>query len=97
MSENEVFNVTVIGTDENLSYRPPPGVKVNRLAGSRVREREQALVLDISELDAGHQAAVTKVLTRNADYTKYTRLKMFIHGDSNAVYIPEPDSSDVEM
>ena len=97
VSENEVFNVTVIGTDENLSYRPPPGVKVNRLAGSRVREREQALVLDISELDAGHQAAVTKVLTRNADYTKYTRLKMFIHGDSNAVYIPEPDSSDVEM
>ena len=97
VSENEVFNVTVIGTDENLSYRPPPGVRVNRLSGSRVREREQALVLDITELDAGHQAAATKVLTRNADYTKYTRLKMYVHGDSNAVYSPVPDSSDLEL
>ena len=97
VSENEVLNITVIGTDENLSYKPPPGVKVNRLAGSRVREREQALVLDVSDLDAGHQAAATKVLTRNADYTKYTRLKMFVHGDSNGVYNPEPDSSDLEL
>ncbi len=97
VSDNEVFNVTVIGTDENLSYRPPPGVKVNRLAGSRVREREQALVLDVTDLDAGHQAAATKVLTRNANYTKYTRLKMFVHGDSNGVYNPEPDSSDLEL
>ena len=97
VSDTEVFNVTVIGTDENLSYKPPPGVRVNRLAGSRVREREQALVLDVSDLDAGHQAAATKVLTRNADYTSYTRLKMFVHGDSNAIYIPEPDSSDLEL
>ena len=97
VSESEVFNVTVIGTDENLSYRPPPGVKVNRLAGSRVREREQSLVLDVTDLDAGHQAAATKVLTRNADYTSYTRLKMFVHGDSNAVYMSAPDSSDLEL
>ena len=96
VSQNEAFNVTVVGTDENQSYRQPPGVKVNRLT-SGVREREQALVLDVTELDAGHQAAATKVLTRNADYTKYTRLKMFVHGDSNAVYSPQPDSSDLEL
>lgn len=97
VSPHEVLNVTVIGTDENLSYQQPPGVKVNRLSGSRVREREQSLVLDVTDLDAGHQASATKVLTRNADYTKYTRLRMFVHGDSNEVYIPAPDSSDLEL
>ena len=97
VSENEVLNVTVIGTDENQSYKPPPGIKVNRLSGSRVREREQSLVLDVTDLDAGHQVSATKVLTRNADYTKYTRLRMFVHGDSNDAYVTEPDSSDLEL
>ncbi|MBT5060306.1 MAG: cell surface protein SprA [Gemmatimonadetes bacterium] len=97
VTDDEVFNVTVIGTDENQSYRPPPGVSVRRLANSRVREREQSLVLDVENLDAGHQVSASKVLSRHADYTKYTRLRMFVYGDSNATYVPEIDSSSLEL
>jgi len=28
VGEQENFNITTVGTDENLSYRPPPKVKV---------------------------------------------------------------------
>ena len=94
---DESFNVTVIGTDESLTYRPPPGVKVRRLARSLAREREQSLVLEYENLEAGHQAAATKVLSGKADYTKYTRLKMFVHGDSTDTYVVDADSSEIEL
>lgn len=97
VTEDEAFNVTVIGTDENQSYRPPPGVTVRRLANTRVREREQSLVLDAERIEVGHQVSATKVLSRNADYTKYTRLRMYVHGDSSATYVADLDSSELEL
>ena len=94
----ESFNVTVIGTDENQTYAPPSSVKRRRLRNSRAREREQSLVLEYESLDSGHQASATKVLPKIADYTKYTRLKMFVHGDQEAIeYLVEPDSSQLEL
>ena len=98
LDDAESFNVTVIGTDENQTYVPPPSVKRRRLRNSRAREREQSLVLEYENLDSGHQSSATKVLPRNADYTKYTRLKMFVHGDQEATeYIVQPDSSELEV
>ena len=97
VTEEELFEVDVIGTDENLSYKPPPGVKGQRSTTSRVREPEQSLVLGFDNLGAGHEASATRVLTRNSDYTKYRRLRMFAHGDSNAAYVVSPDSSDLEL
>ena len=35
VTEGEIFEVDVIGTDENLAYRPPPGVKGQRSRTSR--------------------------------------------------------------
>ena len=97
LGEDESFNVTVIGTDENQTYKPPESVKRRRIRNSRAREREQSLVLEYENLDSGHQVSATKVLSRTADYTKYTRLKMFVHGDSSDTYVVEIDSSDLEM
>ena len=97
VSEEELFEVDVIGTDENLAYKSPPGVKGQRSTTSRVREPEQSLVLDFVKLGAGHEASATRVLSRNSDYTKYRRLRMFAHGDSNAAYVVSPDSSDLEL
>ncbi|MEE2657731.1 MAG: cell surface protein SprA [Candidatus Latescibacterota bacterium] len=95
--EWEGFNVTVVGTHENLSFKPHPNVKVRRLARSRARERVQSLVLDFEELEPGHQMSATKVLSRNADYTKYTRMRMWVHGDSANTWTVEPDSSELEL
>ena len=94
---DESFNVTVIGTAENTGYEPPPGVKIRRRAQGFARETEQSLVLVYRNLEPGHQASATRILTRNANYTKYTRLRMFVHGDDvNTEYV-QGDSSDLEL
>ena len=93
----ESFNVTVIGTDESLTYKPPPGVKVRRRRNSTAREKERSLVLEYGDFEAGHQAVATKVLAGKSDYTKYTRLKMFAHGDSSGTYLVDVDSSEIEL
>jgi len=97
ISEGEALDVTVIGTDKSLNYRPPPGVKLRRNTQSRTREREQSLVLAYESLEPGHQMAATKILTRAANYTSYERLRMYVHGDSvNTLYVTG-DSSDLEV
>jgi len=95
----ESFNVTVIGTDKNPNYHPPPGVKIRRHLQTRTREREQSLVLEYDRLESGHQMGATRILPRDANYTKYTRMRMHVHGDSAEVdYVQVPrDSSDLEL
>ena len=94
---DEIVNVTVVGTDKNTEYVPPPRVKRRRNVGSRTFEREQSLVLEYEELQPGHQVSATRVLSRRDNYTKYTRLMMFVHGDSLDTYVVSPDSSDLEL
>ncbi|MBN62269.1 MAG: cell surface protein SprA [Gemmatimonadetes bacterium] len=98
IGEEEALDVTVIGTDKSLSYRPPPGVKLRRNVQSRTREREQSLVLAYEGLEPGHQMSATKILTRQANYTNYQRLRMYVHGDSTETsdYV-RGDSSDLEL
>jgi hypothetical protein len=82
IKEEESLDITVIGTDKSLKYRPPPGVKIRRNAQTRTREREQSLVLSYQELEPGHQMSATRILSRAVAYTDYKRLRMFVHGDS---------------
>ncbi len=93
----EGLNVTVVGTDRNPAYRPPPGVHLRRNASTGTREREQSLVLAYTDLEPGHQLAATKVLPRAASYTSYRRLRVDVHGDSSDVGYVRGDSSDVEL
>ena len=94
----EMFNVAIIGTDENADYQPPPGIKLRKVGSSRTREREQSLVLDYESLLPQHQASASKVLSKNTDYTKYTRLRMFAHGDTADVsYVKSDTTSDIEL
>lgn len=97
--EEESFDVTVIGSDVNRTYKPPPGVKIRRNLQSRTREREQSLVLDYHGLEPLHQATATRVLSlaRPANYTKYTRLRMYVHGDEEETRYASADSSDLEL
>lgn len=97
--EEESFDVQVIGSDVNRDYKPPPGVKIRRNLQSRTREREQSLVLDYDRLEPLHQATATRVLslTKPANYTKYTRLKMYVHGDEAQTEYADTDSSQLEL
>ena len=97
--EEESFDVTVIGSDLNSTYKPPPGVKIRRNAQTRTREREQSLVLDYHNLEPLHQATATRVLSlaRAANYTKYTQLRMYVYGDEEETSYASADSSDLEL
>ena len=98
VSEDETLDVTVIGTDKSLSYRPPPGVKLRRKVQSRTREREQSLVLAYEGLEPGHQMSATKILNRAANYTSYQRLRMYAYGDSSeTIDYVHGDSSDMVL
>ncbi len=97
IADEEALDITVVGTDKSLSYKPPPGVKLRRNAQSRTREREQSLVLAYEGLEPGHQMSATKILSRAANYTSYERLRMYVHGDTvNTGYV-YGDSSDLEL
>ncbi|MFA6108528.1 MAG: cell surface protein SprA [Candidatus Latescibacterota bacterium] len=97
VGSGEGLNVTVVGTDRNPAYRPPPGVHLRRNPNSGTREREQSLVLAYTGLEPGHQMAATKILSRAASYTDYRRLRLHVHGDSTEVGYVRGDSSDLEL
>ena len=97
VGDEESVDISVVGTDKNVGYLPPPRVKVRRVVGSRAREREQSLVLDYRNLEPGHQVSATRVMRKNANYTKYTRMRMYVHGDSLGNYLASPDSSTMEL
>ena len=96
-SEDEGLDVTTVGTRENEGYKPPPGVKLKRSSASRRRESEQSLVLAYTNLDVGHQMSASRILTSEQNYTKYTRLRMYAHGDSLGDYLARQDSSTLQL
>lgn len=94
---DEGLNVASIGTNESLVYEPPPGVEIKRKVGSRTYESEQSLVLAYKDLEPGHQMSATKVLSRTQNYTNYSRLRMYVHGESDDTSYADVDSSDIEL
>ncbi len=79
---DEKFEVTVKNTQENASYYSPPGVAGNLDRSTNIREKEQSLVLAYENLAPGHIGGAYSNLYNSEDYTKYARLKMYVHGDT---------------
>ncbi len=89
--------VTVVNTHDNPKYQPPPGVegKFDRLY--RIREKEQALVLDVNGLKPGQNGIAQKTFFQPQNYIYYNRLRMFIYArDEGGLHIT-PDSSTIEV
>lgn len=80
-TSNEKFEVTVKNTQDNASYYSPPGVAGNLDRSTDIREKEQSLVLAYDSLAPGHAMAAYSILYNADNYTKYARLKMYVHGD----------------
>jgi len=90
----EKFDVTVKNTQENRDYLPPPGVKADIDPITRIREKEQSLVLKFERLGPGHIISAYRTFFRDENFTGYRFLKMFIYGGEG---IPEGDTSAVEL
>ena len=97
LTGEEKFDVTTKSTDQNQDYKDdrPPGVKVKTDPFTGITEREQSLVLKFEELGPEIRASATKIFPQRADYTLYTRLQMYVHGDST--FVDGGDTSTVDF
>ncbi len=79
----EAFAVTQINTHESTEYfdsLTQIGVQGEEDRVSRVRAREQSLVLKANRLDGNFAAVAQKSLFQGESYIHYDRIKMFVHG-----------------
>ena len=74
------FGVTSKNTHENTDYIPPPGIEGELDRSTRVREKEEALVLQFENLYPGHTAKAYRFMYSAEDYTNYGRMTMFVAG-----------------
>lgn len=97
---NAVFDrirVTTANTHENSEYYPPPGVKAEIDPESKIRKREQSLVLKAENVNAGNSAFIYRNFER-MDFTDYTALKMYVHGPEEAGFPVAGDTaSDIDL
>ena len=103
--DDSSFAITVVNTEDNddiydgnrengdPSLQPPPGVEGVEDRITRVRSKEQSLVLQFDDLPPGATGAARKVFFNEQDIIRYGKLKMFVHGDKNF----DKDSSSVEF
>lgn len=96
---DSTFRVTTVNIEDNLDYRPPPGVtqaKDRTRPDENIFLNEQSLALVITGLPVGEtRQAVKRYNVRPLDIFNYKQLKMFFHGDNKFRY-NSPDSYDLE-
>ncbi|MDP8239335.1 MAG: cell surface protein SprA [Candidatus Hatepunaea meridiana] len=74
-------SVSVVNTDDNPDYEPPPGVSGEVDPITNLRSKEQSLVLKVNRLLRGQTGEVIKLLSnqQKMDLMEYRRLKMFVY------------------
>jgi hypothetical protein len=74
------FGVTSKNTQENADYISPPGIEGELDRSTRIREKEEALVLQFENLYPGHTAKAYRFMYSAEDYTNYGKMTMFVAG-----------------
>ncbi len=92
-----IVTVTEVNTHDNPDYIPPPGVtgEVDRI--TRVQAKEQALVMNVDNLQPGDNGIIQKTFYEKQDYIRYRTLKMFVYGKDPAQTHISRDSSSIEF
>ncbi|MCP4570162.1 MAG: cell surface protein SprA [FCB group bacterium] len=97
------FDVSVINTETDLKYTPPPGVEGYHDVARDIIEKEQSLLLTYDNLNArilvnspdsglilaADTGLAVRKMFRSANYMGYGKLEAYVHGDEN---LPEGDS-----
>ena len=76
---DEILRISTKNTHENLDYNPPPGVKGELDRDTKIRMKEQSIVIELENLGAGHSGFIYRNFEK-MDFTDYTSLKMNVHG-----------------
>ena len=83
------LRVASINNEEDPNYEAPVGAIVSRsrtATGVEQRNREQALLLNVENLEPGRQRGVFKTFQQGLDLLTYSNLRMYthVHGSSNS-------------
>ncbi len=82
-TEDTRFEVSVVNTEEDAIYSPPPGVEGFYDKTTGLREREQSLRLDFVNFAPGDSGMAEKIPFKQQDLSGYRRMQMWIHGDQD--------------
>ena len=90
--QDSTFLVTVVNDEDNPDYIPPKGVFGEYDQISKIRSKEQSLVLKFDNLNPDFKGAAKKILSsmtsqKGQSFLMYDQMKMFVYGDS-------PDASE---
>lgn len=88
LAEDTLLSISVVSLEENPEYQSPPGVFQERdrtRPDEEIFRNEQSLNLILNGLPDGESREAVKYLFRPLDVFNYTEMKLFIHGDQNAV------------
>ncbi|HDY86858.1 MAG TPA: cell surface protein SprA, partial [bacterium] len=77
--KEEIFRISTKNTHENLDYTSPPGISGELDRDTKIRRKEQSLVIEFEKLNAEHSGFIYRNFSK-MDFTDYTRLKMYVHG-----------------
>jgi hypothetical protein len=86
------IRITTANTHENQEYYPPPGVKAEIDRQTKIRKKEQSLMVQVENLGPGNTAFVYRNFEK-MNFTDYTKLSMFAHGPEDGLF-PMAGASD---
>ena len=90
--DDTTMSIAVINTHDNPEYTSPPGVEGVIDPIQKIRSKEQALVIQLSELDTGATAIAEKQFYQAESLINYHTLKMYVHGGDETENIPSDGS-----
>jgi len=67
-------------SEEDLTFKPPPGVEAHVDKVRNVTEPQRGLSLEYQDLDPWAVAIATKDIVNTESYSGYRRLEMYVHG-----------------
>lgn len=89
--------VTVINTHDNPEYVAPHGVEGVRDRITQVQQKEQALVLKVTDLEPGNNGIAQKTFFKGQSFIDYNKLKMFVYGKDPFATHMTKDSTKIEF
>ena len=92
------FKISVLNNFDNSSvYYSPAGVEGQRDNITGIREREQSMVFELTDMPFGDIAWADKTLDAQVSLAEYRRLRMFVHGGSADVLLRDDDTTIVDI
>ena len=82
------FEVAAIGTD-NPIYVPPPNLDLERDPTTGLTLTERSLAIKFEDLHPGDTRSASRTFVNGEDYTRYGRMKLFVHGGNNNLTSPQ--------